>query len=553
MTDAALATDIALTELNPAGLQAALDAAFAHPEVFRPLLDPRKAATVPWMTDVARTKRFLEWWSADAEFRRTIEQDPGAAARAGLGVDAEELRFVWDGPFHLEMLRRPDWVMPRSVQRYRLWCAEKIRYRDRMRCELCAPEDPRQRAWRQRQVNRTLGQLGVSAWQNIIHAPFAIELSEGCSVGCWFCGVSAERKKTDFLYTEENGRLWRDTLTVLRNRFGAAAAYGFMYWATDPLDNPDYEKFGVDFAQICGRFPQTTTAQPQKHVERVRRLLKLSAEYGCEINRFSVLSLSIFKKIMEAFTAEELLHCELVQQNREASSLQSNSGRARGAGELRKRAESRGIDTEWAEAPGTISCVSGFLLNMVQRSVRLVTPCPSSDTWPDGHWVIEQGHFRDAEDLAVLLDTMVERHMSISLRARDRVRLRPDTKLSVSLDEICIESYGIVTTIKGQSHLVPLLKALASGNLTAGEIVVDMENRYGFPAEQVMVGLNSLFDQGILDEEPQGVLESPRRFADGVTGKSDSLPEALVLVGDLADADRRHVAHGQGRATCPQN
>jgi len=481
-----------------------LETAFQRcPDYLRPLLDPRAAADVPWAAGVASTKRFLEWWSADPEFRRAVQEDPAAAARWGCTADADEIRFLWDEPFHKQVSARGGWAAPKAVQQYRAWTAEKIVYREHLRRDLCIPQDPRHREWRQRQINRTLGHLGQDSFENIIHAPFALELSQGCSVGCWFCGVSAERKGADFRYTEDNSRLWREILTVLRRAIGPAAARGFLYWATDPLDNPDYEKFGLDFARICGTFPQTTTAQPQKHIERVRALLRLSAEHGCEINRFSVLSLSIFKKILEAFTAEELLHCELVLQNREATSMQSNSGRARGASQLEKRAKADALDPRWREAPGTIACVSGFLINMVDRSVRLVSPCPSSDAWPNGYWTFEEGRFTDGEDLAVLLDGMMERHMPVTLRAGDRAQLRPDLAVTFSDTEMVLRSYGSTVTITDLPYLEPLARALTAGDMTAGEIVIDIEDRFGWPAENVMSSLNWLRDQGLLDEEPR--------------------------------------------------
>ncbi|HTQ75381.1 MAG TPA: radical SAM family RiPP maturation amino acid epimerase [Burkholderiales bacterium] len=486
-----------------AHLEQLLDTAFErYPEFLRPLIDPRKAQDVPWKGDVARTKRFLEWWSADREFRQAVNLDARAADRLALGVDAEELRFVWDEEFYAGIRDRKGWVAPKSVQQYRAWIGEKFRYRERVRRQESVPQDPRHAAWRRRQVNRTLGQLGINAHENIIHAPFAIELSEGCSVGCWFCGVSAEEKKTDFLYTEENRQLWTGILEALRQRVGPSAAHGFMYWATDPLDNPDYEKFGLDFARICGRFPQTTTAQPQKHIERVRALLKMSAEHGCTINRFSVLSIGTFRKIMAAFTAEELLHTELVLQNREGNTIQSNSGRARGSRELDKRAGEKEMESEWRGAPGTIACISGYLVNMVQRTVRLITPCPSTDAWPNGYWVVDSARFRDAADFAAVLDGMMERHMPTALRASDRVRLRPDLKLVRDGDQIHLKSYGLVTKIIGPGRIEPMVQHVVDGTMTAGEIAIDMEDRFGLPAEEAMASLNWLFDEGLLDEEP---------------------------------------------------
>jgi len=322
-------------------------------------------------------------------------------------------------------------------------------------------------------------------------------------VGCWFCGVSAEEKKTDFLYTEENRRLWIAVLEALRERVGPAAGHGFMYWATDPLDNPDYEKFCVDFARICGRFPQTTTAQPQKHIDRVRALLKLSAEHGCSINRFSVLSIGTFRKIMAAFTPEELLHTELVLQNREGNTMQSNSGRARGSRQLDKRADEQAMESGWRETPGTIACISGYLINMVRRTVKLITPCPSSDTWPNGYWVVDSATFGDAAEFAAVLDRMMERHMRTALRAGDRVRLRPDLKLVKANGEIHLESFGAMTRITGIARIEPMVESVLEGTLTAGEIAVDMEERFGWPAERAMTALNWLFDEGLLDEEPR--------------------------------------------------
>jgi len=35
-----------------------------------------------------------------------------------------------------------------------------------------------------------------------------------------------------------------------------AAGRGFCYWGTDPMDNPDYEKFCLDFHEVLGIFPK---------------------------------------------------------------------------------------------------------------------------------------------------------------------------------------------------------------------------------------------------------------------------------------------------------
>jgi radical SAM family RiPP maturation amino acid epimerase len=307
------------------------------PECFEPVLKAKNPSPA-LVRRLSHVKRFLELWTADPDIRARTAADAQATIDSlGLNLIAEEIRFLYDEPYCLERVRTKGWKAPLIVQQYRLWCIEKTLYRERSRIQLGTPALARHRAWRDRQIQRSKGQLGQSHAINIVHAPFAVELSDGCSVGCWFCGVSAEKRKRDFEWNEENAALWSGVVTALKDTIGPGARQGFCYWATDPLDNPDYEKFCTEFARITGRFPQTTTAQAHKHIERVRQLLGHSKSLGCEINRFSILSLPILKKIHDAFTPEELLWTELITQNMEATSMQSNSGRARNSSRLEKK------------------------------------------------------------------------------------------------------------------------------------------------------------------------------------------------------------------------
>jgi radical SAM family RiPP maturation amino acid epimerase len=315
--------------------------------------------------------------------------------------------------------------------------------------------------------------------------------------------VTAKKREGDYLYNEKNSHEWQEICGSLREMFGDSAASGFLYWASEPLDNPDYEKFALDFAKICGRFPQTTTSIAHKDVERTRNLLKLSNQHGCRINRFSILSLNQFNNVMEAFTPEELLHCEIVAQNNESFFVQGSAGRARGSQKLRERMKKKTGTEVMAESPGTIACVSGFLINMVRRTVRLITPCPASDKWPNGYWVLDHGTFANAQEFATLLSSMVDRNLHADLRHDTPVRLIRDARIESSEDTITIRTPLCVTTFRGYPLAVHLAKAISDGSMTAGRIAVRIEDETGEPAAEIFAQLNNIFASGVLDEEPQ--------------------------------------------------
>ena len=65
--------------------------------------------------------------------------------------------------------------------------------------------------WRRRNIERTSFELGVKS-TGIMHAPIAFELSDGCSVGCWFCGVSAQKFNGHFSLDVKGKKEWKEIL-----------------------------------------------------------------------------------------------------------------------------------------------------------------------------------------------------------------------------------------------------------------------------------------------------------------------------------------------------
>ncbi|HBC76029.1 MAG TPA: radical SAM family RiPP maturation amino acid epimerase [Candidatus Wallbacteria bacterium] len=455
------------------------------------------------LKQVAEAKRFLERWTADEKFRELAAADVKAAgAECGMSMDPLEIKALWDRDAAIEVNRTD--AIPLTVKRYREFVKEKLAHRDTLRNISCVPQNPVFKAWRARHINRCWGQFGnVNA--SMIHAPVSFELNHGCSVGCWFCGLDAPKLSAVFEYNPQNAQLWRETLSVFKKLAGPSAGTGVCYWASEPMDNPDYEKFCCDFHDILGTFPQTTTALPLKDAARTRKLLKLSNERGFWINRFSVLSVEMLHRVHKEFTAEELAFVELVTQNKEANMKQAVSGRAR----IKMRKDgSLGESEEFNPAEGgsgTITCMSGFIVNMTDRNVKLISPCNSSDRWPVGYWLHAEGNFTDAASLDILVNKMVEKCMPTAVRAADPMRFRPDIKFERMDGGFNITSPFISLKFHDTPHIGEIGEMINAAVYTAGEIAVGIADKHEIQVAEVFLTLNKIFRHGVIDEEPETV------------------------------------------------
>lgn len=432
-------------------------------------------------------KRFLERWQADPGFQEQMVLDPNKTINYyDLNVDPEEIRPLWDRRED----EQPDETAAISESMQQWQAVLKIDPVQSVKVAMTVVADPRYKAWRERQIVRTSSQFLPSLQGRIAHAPVCFELSKGCSGGCWFCGVAAPRLGDIFYYTPENAELWRNVLGVMKEVLGPIAGAGFCYWATDPMDNPDYEQYCSDFHDILGIFPQTTTALPLRDVERVRALLKLSQEKGCMLNRFSILSLKILDQVHEAFTADELAFVKLALQNKEAQIPKANAGRAR-----RQQQSNHDLSEQ-----GTIACVTGFLFNMVERSVKLISPCNANDRWPLGYMIYDEGTFSNADDLRALLKRMIANHMPLSLQPDDLIRLRRDLQYESLPDGFRLSTQIKKFNFRNDPYFKALGEVIYQGDQTVTAIIARFE-RDGISSTRTFNTLNHLFQRGLLDDE----------------------------------------------------
>jgi radical SAM family RiPP maturation amino acid epimerase len=450
---------------------------------------------------LAQLKRFMQCFSGDLQFRGALTEGTQASStifRAhGINLDPQEISPLWNKGHRTEIPVDELKEFP-GAAKWTEWVGELIKFRDLMRGQGDpGAANPRFSAWRNRQIARTAGELG-EANKAVIHPVLSFEISKGCSVGCWFCGFAAQRLEDVFPYTRPNSRLWRDLLEVSLDVVGSAATTAFCYHATEPSDNPDYLSFINDFRDIIGILPQTTSATPLKDVEWTRRLINLYRENRAVPLRFSILNVKTLRRIHEEFLPEELLGVELLMQQKGSMLVKGRTGKTR-----QSRVQDKGDanESKISADPGSIACVSGFLVNMVDRSICLTSVCPASDRWPLGYRVHHQGSFRDASGFRAVLEDAIEEHMPERIPNDQVVRFRNDLECSIEPNGFILKSRHNAIRIKGDSFVTTLGSLIVDGDRTAHDILSEIIDQGGnFLAAGAT--LKDLFDQGLLDDDP---------------------------------------------------
>lgn len=445
------------------------------------------------MKDVGNVKRVLEWLSMDIEFIKEYHDDPIAALeRIGSPLKPEDIEFL---PQEGELLGKMQARHPGTVaEKYADFVNKKLDGREQMKLD-CAPTNESMNKWRERQIGRCNMELGARV-VGLIQSAFTLEMADGCSVGCEFCGLNAGRLKSVYKYTDENSKLFRDVLNYMKETLGElAAGQATMYFASEPLDNPDYGKFLADFIDIYGKIPQITTAAAMRHKDMLHKLLTQLNENGGTIYRFSVLSLDMFKQIVEEFTPEELTLVELLPQFEGAP----NNHFAKVGREADKV----------EEYDNTISCLSGFVVNMARKEVRLTTPTGASPEHPTGEIILYKGNFTDIESFEEVITHCIKTYMSNILGPKERVRLREGIRLEYKDGKRVITSgkgldYELAVSASDNVDICGILfNILSNGYNTRREIAKKVHEGVNgvIRPEMLFHIINKFWKMGILETE----------------------------------------------------
>jgi hypothetical protein len=232
-----------------------------------------------------------------------------------------------------------------------------------------------------------------------------------------------------------------------------------------------------------------------KDPARTRALLQLSLERGNPLNRFSILSLKMLDRLHAEFSAEELVLVDLVLQNKEGTGVLKIE-----AGRVRDRLKPNSL-LNHRPLQGTTACLSGFLINMIERRVKLISPCPASARWPQGYMIFDEGVFINGRDLKQLLERMIAEHMSLTVKSDHPLRFRPDLSYEARPDGFHLSTPYARHKFGHDPYLAHLGQMIWQGNKTAVEIAQVLEWR-AIPSTQTYQTLDLLLRQGVLDEGP---------------------------------------------------
>jgi radical SAM family RiPP maturation amino acid epimerase len=465
---------------------------------------------------IVMLKRFFEWVQGDKDFADAFEKGKFSDAqrerlrKIGVTFDVQELALFWlDDELNSESLkmgRDENYRIPDSLEAklkdfplVNLWLnymnRKSNRYREVRREVFRVPECPPFDAWRWRRVLAARSELGH--FGHVIDYPIlAFELSEGCSVGCWFCAFSTQ-KLTRVLDYETEGGFFREVAEACVSLFGReAAAMALPYYGTEPHDNPHYLDFLKDYKKITGYATCTSTAVPLD-AKWLRPLIEFYREENQPWPRLSVLTKDMMYKIHDTYTPDELRDVEMLMQMREHKREKVTGGRIL-AEHKGMREREAGAYTEEIVPQGSIACVSGFLINMLRRDIQLVSPCYTTERWKYGYRVYDRAEFKDARDFPEVMRGLIERNMPPRPPVGATARFRDDLLYKPTEDGFDLVSPNQVHHFTGKDVLGGLGELVAQGNLTYAQL----DDKLAGGANPLLAGmaLNSLFEGGFLDE-----------------------------------------------------
>ena len=148
---------------------------------------------------------------------------------------------------------------------------------------------------------------------------------------------------------------------------------------------------------------------------------------------------------------------------------------------------------------GSIACVSGFLVNMLDRTIKVISPCYASDRWPFGYRIFAEETFDNAVDYRATLERIIENNMVENITPDMQLAFRDDLKCILTSNGFTLLSPNNKHHIKGKKYHNLLGELISQGDKTYDNIF-DILTTKGAPIFELIETLTKLFNKGLLDE-----------------------------------------------------
>ena len=480
----------------------------------------------------AEVKRFFECHSGDRDFRAAVDaggkftdQQRRMLKDIGVTFEPEAMELLWLQPdlldrfrslvvHHADLEDAPSDFHARLApyRELRLW----LRWRHRVdravlihkfRAGIRTTASPEYTAWRFRRVAAVRNELGWFGW-TLDHPCHAVEMAVGCSVGCGFCAFDAGKLQTVFdLSRPENRELVRAVATGMVRVLGDwSAGHGMLYWSTEPHDNPHYVRLLAFWQELTGAMLCTATARAG--VDWVRELIDYYSTGPVPWPRISVLSRGMMRRLHAAFSPMELRDTQMLMQQKDAEVDRAKvpGGREKMLRQLVGADDLRDVDfenlPEGFEPPqGSIACISGTLVNMVERTVKLISPCYTTMQYRYGYRVFDEATFDDGPDgFEAALKRIVGRSMALRPYPEMPMRWRDDLKAVPQPDGVTLLSPTTRRDFRlGELHRCTA-ELIGRGDLTYEQVFDALSDNPRIGPMVALSMLDSLFRKGFLCE-----------------------------------------------------
>ena len=480
------------------------------------------------IANIVKIKRFSEYYQADVAMRNRFAKDEGFTSaekkwlkKIGVDINLEDLAFFWKDPtetFVYVMCITKGWddkitaEAQAAADKYpllKLW-AQWSKSRCNIRIFIkglgnIESSDVKFHAWRKRRMASAKSELGFFGIQ-IGHPAFAFELNRGCSVGCWFCSFATD-KLTGTLDYPQNKEEVMNIIRQCGEMFGKdLIKMTLPYYRTEPHDNPHYIDFLKDFERETGGVLCTATAccnDTNWIGDLIEYYHKREDGQIYFWPRLSILSLGMLKKVHSSFTPLELKDVEMLIQVKDSGLQKVTGGRI-----FDEQAGLRGVEDFsgnreelLAVIPqGSISCVSGFCINLAEKTILVFSPCYTSEKWPHGFRVYGQTSYTDENDFGAAINELVERCMLMSPPPDKAVKFRDDIIYRPTESGYDLATANQLHHFKGKGKLALVGKLIAEGTRTYDELTEHLVNEHGLNPIILRTVVQQLFDDGFLCE-----------------------------------------------------